>query len=304
MTWMNAKDTSELRRILASKRGGYYKIEQIVLHGKQVVNFSSRDRAYVPIDLDFYELDRLWMQRLMEAERWDPELLATTLYDTMMNCWRDYPLPRDSVRYFVSMDSNYRETPEFLLENTPGGKLLYMVRLPAGVVATLGNRRAWGGNPRSGRHEQEVPFDFAVSGDVRGMLRRCGAVEALARLYPDRVKIVDFADLIEKTRETMKEIASFLQIPFRESLTVFSQMGEEVTTESGMKYVGKIHDRPEDMLSPAVRFLIALQENPRRCLSSQALEHPLMVLLSLWMRNRRFLPRQFSALVRALRLRV
>ncbi len=246
--WLDYRDTEQLRKLLASL-SQYYRIERFGFNRRMHLDFSRQDRAYIDIDLDFARFDALWMGRLIAEPKWDYQLIAQHIYAALLECWNRYPFDRDAVRYFTTMDNNRQPTPRFFLERFDTGKMLYTFRDAAGIIATRAGRTPVKEDFRTEKFETLTVDALIERGEAREITERRAMVRDLAERYPDRLLIIEFEPLIEDTESTMRRVAEFLQIEWTESLAVFSHMGEEVTTGSGMKYVGKIHDRSEDLLT-------------------------------------------------------
>lgn len=245
--WYKYKDTTVLRKLLASK-SRYYRIELFSSKGKIHLDVSSDDRIYNIVDIDFYKFDKMVFSNLLKLNCWKPEIICETIYECLYKSWKNYPIKSEKLLGYVTHEDNRPATLLYFIKNFPNGKLLYTIRSPEGIIATLSNRK-----PIKELYTTESRMNLSAK-----MLVECGYVQRimdnnnlakdLEKKFPDRIKTLKFEDAVENTESTMRSVAAFLNIPYNHSMTVATHLGKEITSKSGKKYVGKINDVPENIL--------------------------------------------------------
>lgn len=284
--WLEFKDVEYLRKILA-QNSFYYRIERFYFNQKMQLDFSSKDRTYININIDFYLFDKQWMERLNVAKHWTEELICQEIYQSMLDNWDNYPSEKSAVNHFVSMDNNFFGTPEYFLKNFKDAKLLYAIRSVEGIIATRANRRPIKEDYRTLAWETISPDSLIKGGEIFNILKRTRNIRRLKEVYPERVHLVGFNDLILNTDQVMNGVAEFLEIDRSESLKIFSHLGKEITAD-GKKYVGKIHDQPEDLLTKnqfdSIKFV---SESKSRII--RLIKNPLIIPNIAWIYSRKIL---------------
>lgn len=271
--WMAHRDIEQLRKLLASL-SQYPRIERFALHRTMHLDISSKERAYIEIDIDFPAFDRDWVERVVDAEQWSAELICTEIFAAMMRHWRRYPLPTGSVIGYATAENNRRPTAGYFLEHFPHGKLIYCIRAAEGIIGTRAHRTPVKEDFRTAGFEAMNADQLIRAGEARQIVERAAMARRLADQHPDRMLIVDFEPMIERTPAVMDRVARFLGIERLPVLDVFSHMGAQVVGPNGSKYVGKIHDRAEDLLTERQRQLIAADIDRRRLCSGELLSRP------------------------------
>lgn len=260
--WLALKDTEALRSLLASK-SEYYRIERFAARGTFHSDTSKSQRNYSEFNFDFYEFDKNFIRRLQAIGEWSAEAIAEALYREMHAVWDNYPSVVEDVKIHVTMDNNHSSTADSLISDYSKAKLLYVKRSPEGILATRAGRKPVAGDYRSQSWELLTVDKLIEEGEVERIVAVNQRVELLQREHPERIKIVDFEDIVLRTSDIMPSIAEFLGITWGDCLAQFSYCGAEVVSSSGEKYIGKINDRPQDILSPeqfaAVNFF---KQNP------------------------------------------
>lgn len=254
--WLKYKDVLYLRSLLATTH--YYQLEYFSHKKSTVIVMKADQNNRFKIELDFYDMDRTFMENLLEMKEWSYESIVTSIFQSMMNAG-PYPENKDAIKHYVSMGYNRNGICEKFMEAYNNGKILYMLRPIEQVIATLTKR-----TPASDDMWSMVLLETTVKKLVEhGFVKRLKESEIymhkMARLYPDRVKLISFENLIQNTDTVMYDIAEWLGIPYEEALKKCSVAGNEMFTDEGKKFTGAILDKVENLLNEKERAIIALE---------------------------------------------
>jgi Sulfotransferase family len=275
--WYEYKDIEQLRRILAAK-SGYYRIEKYANNKRFHIDYAKEQRGYLTFDFDFHEFDKKWSQKIFEYDQWHPELLCETIYKSMLDTIKNYQISKDDIRGFVALGEPNVEDPTKFCTFFPHGKLIYMQRSPEGLIATFTTRVEIPEEFHTRNRQYLTPSGVINQGMVQRILRKDDLVREFARKNPQRAMIVTFDEIIENTENVMPRVADFLNIPLTDSLTYFSVLGEKKLTGSGKNYIGKILDRPEDLLSEKDLLAIRLKKGSLNTYLSEIISHPALAM--------------------------
>lgn len=281
-TWLEYRDTMFIRELLNNTY--YYQLEWFAQKGCMELDMSTKERKYFPFHLDFYKFDKIWMVRLKNYPTWTVQLIAEEIFRAMLDSWSNYPYPTDTVEHFVGMGFDRPTTPEQFIKHYPDGKMIYMVREVEAIIAIRSNRQPVEDDLRSLCLLETTPRRLLETGHVQQLKRKRQNVEHFAKLYPDRIKIVHFDDLVYQTESTMRDVAAFLGIEYEESMTRCTFMGEEMLTPSGKKYVGSVLDDPKELLTPFELQVIQIEKSWKNALNSQAWKVPSAIAYALKLR--------------------
>jgi len=286
--WLTYKDILHLRSLLS---GSYYhQIEWFARKREMEIEMSATERNYYPIDLDFRQFDETWMSRLVKESQWTPQLIVEHIYQALFESWRNYPVSKAGLpNHYVGMGYSKPNTIDLFPVHYPDGKLLYVTRSVEGIIATRGNRRPVADDMRSEHLVYRTAQTIISGGIVREIVQRQERACVTAQARPNQVKIVEFYDLIHRTEATMRDVAEFLGIPYVESMTVCSVLGEEMVSDSGKKWVGKELDDPTENLSGYEQALISLEKDGVNFFRIHNWRHPFAILYASRLRMSRLL---------------
>ena len=240
----------ELRNALAST--GYYRFEDYA-HKRDIGIVTTADEytsANHRIELDFYEAERDWANKLITERPDSTGDIILTLFKSLFDYWPEYPNNVDDYKYYVGMGTTRPDPMTSLVANSDDVRVLFIERDPRAVVASHGAR----------------PTNSIDTLIMRGRTYRAKeniqAAKDLKSQYPDQVKILSFRDLILRTDETMSEVADFLDIEDSQKLHTPTFCGHELKPRDN--YVGEIKDEWEELVSSSQRCALDLQmgENP------------------------------------------
>lgn len=289
--WLAYRDIGYLRRLLAASC--YYQLEQLAVAGSIEIDISVWDRLTVPYQFDFWRFEADWVRALADCPQWSVGGIVEAIHSAYVRTWEGGS--RDLVGH-VGVGFDDPATPGRLFEHVPDAKLIYLHRSTEGILAARARRRSSERDMFS-RINDELTVDVLLRKDkVRKIRDRFGAVQRLARLRPDRARIVEFDDLVENTAVVVRDIADFLGIELTDGLCVSTLAGQPLRSASGDSYVGRVLDRPEDLLSRTERALIEIDTDWRAALNPALLREPGLVGRAVEIRFGRLLDRARASL--------
>jgi hypothetical protein len=280
--WLTFRDTAYLRKLLCGS--SYYQLEQVALHGSVEIDISVRDRLVIPFTFDFGRFDATWMRTLHREPVWSVPLIVERIHEAYLEVLESGRRP---VHGYVGMGFDNPATPHRLFEHAPDARLIYLRRPIPDVIAARVNRRPSAREVMSREHETLTVDALLRKGKVGKMRDRLRAVERLREVRPDQVRIVDFARLVEDTADTMRDLARFLGIGYRSSLVEPTLLGQPLVTGDGRSFVGRVLDRPEELLSARERALIALEMDWWQALRPRHLADPVSLYRAARLRTAR-----------------
>lgn len=253
--WEDSKDVEAFREDLAIA-SEYYRLERYANRGKMLSGASRANLVDLDLNIDFYLLDKRFLELLFGCERWDGASVSNCFFRAMNEVWTQYPSRPENVSCHVTMDNNYAEGPEYFMKHRPDVKMVYFMRPPEGIIATRVGRRSFSNDYRTAQWENLSVEGLAYKGEVNRIVKMQRLVRDLSKQYPERLMIIGFEEMIEQYERVVREVAEFISIPFEESLLEFSFCGVEVPTSNGEKYVGKVNDKASQLLTPEQLKLI------------------------------------------------
>jgi hypothetical protein len=289
VNWLGERDTVYLRELLGTTY--YYMLEKLSLKGYLEFSMSADDYLDIHADFDFHEFDSSWTRRLFQEREWDLELIVRLIHEAFQESLRSGGKDVESLRGYVGVGFDKPDIGTRFLKAYPTGKLLYMFRSVEGILASRAFRKKIDGEATSHVISIEQLLRKNKIGKIHARQQR---IRELSLENPDRIMVVDFESLVENTEETMRGIASYLGREFLPILTIGTVLGQEMVAPSGRKYVGKILDRPDDLLSGYHKTLIQLEKTPSALLSPGSWKHPVAVARALNLKVSRFLGRTFG----------
>ncbi|WUI00409.1 hypothetical protein OHR68_00850 [Spirillospora sp. NBC_00431] len=282
--WLAYRDTAFLRGLLAGS--SYYQLEQYALHGSIEIDVSVKDRLVIPFEFDFGRFDAAWMRRLHDTSDWTVPRIVELIHSAYR---REHEGADRPVRRLVGMGFDNPATPHRLFDYTTDARLVYLNRPVPEVLAARARRRSSDREVMS-RENDALTIDALLrKGKVGKMRNRLRAVRDLQDSDPDRVRIVDFHRLIEDTDDLMRELAAFLGVSYAQSMRRPTLLGRPLVTEDGRSFVGRVLDRPEELLTARERALIAMELDWRQVLNPRHLTDPGLLYRTMHLRAGRAL---------------
>lgn len=263
-TYSQAGETEELRDrmneeffdILAFRdlvsNSGYYKLQRISEGVMSQKPFARDEKLHLePDGFDFYDFERQWLSDLNQSGDFTPENVLTTIYKHMFLQWNSSGYNPDTCQYFAGMGTTHGY--EYLLENTAGGKIIYVERDPRGIVAT-----------RAGPVGNKNMSEKLRTGSVYSLNESHRRARFLEETYPGRVLVVGFEELILDTSTCMESIAAFLDIAVEDTLFEPTFGREPIAPDQ--QFIGEINDDWPDLLTEREIAITTLQHEGIRSL--------------------------------------
>lgn len=148
------------------------------------------------------------------------------LFESMANASSHFDCDLDEQRPASKTVLDTEFFPE-LREWFPDLKFLYVLRNPYGHFASARNsmRLQSGSSEGSDMGLLSDPYPF-IGSELRRMELSYHLARKFERLYPDQFSIVLYDDILEAPEETLRDVASFLEIDYHEKMTNPTVCGE------------------------------------------------------------------------------
>ncbi|RXK13597.1 hypothetical protein CP965_07305 [Halarcobacter mediterraneus] len=243
--WIKSKNLLFLRKILLGETS-YYKFEQILKYGTLDISLSSEETIKLPYNIDFYTLDRNYINTIEKLEKWTPEILIETLYETL---YKTFIKSHQTKKYYASMGNayyykNYKNIPKIF----PNMKSIIVKRDIKNIIASRINRKV---RPIDVKEHNAFASEFEIiikSREIEKIVDYFKTLDFLSKRYPNKFFIVEFDDLVKNTKNTMKKISNFLEIKFEEVLTKPTRDGRYLQ-KNGISFIGQENDTYEKLLT-------------------------------------------------------
>jgi hypothetical protein len=241
-------DIELLRGLLNNSK--YYFLQRVYEGIPSWMPASANDETAFHFDgFDFYEFEREWVKKVNQDGDYTPENILYRILQTLFEKWESYNYNEVQCEYFVGTGCKRKYPMRYLLETVQGSKVIFVYRDPRGIIATEGSRS----KKNQGINER------LRSGEIFEILDQYNYAKLLKSEYPERVHIVSFEDFILETRQSMPDIAQFLEINHDPILEKPTFAGGEIKTDSGESYIGEINDDWRDIMSFAQKRIANLQ---------------------------------------------
>lgn len=247
-------NSNKFRRILS--KSGYYKWLDASIRGWY--DYPSVAGEYMRFQLeslDFCAFEDTWLDRINEGPAPEFEEILQIIYDSFFTCWGNYDYDPERCEFFVSW-SYVSETAsiEYLLEEYDGSKAIFIERDPRGILAAKAADRS------------DDLWELLTDGSVFDMLGFFEAVRELEEEYADRLRIIEFEDLILNPSETIEELRDFLGVSPDPILDEVTFCGEKIEMET--PHFGRINDDYDEILNGRERRIVELHIGERTFLNA------------------------------------
>jgi hypothetical protein len=287
--WLVHKDIVQLRDRLVGTH--YYQLEWLAARRHMEIDISVSDRCDFPFRFDFHSFDRLWSQRLMALPHWTAQIIVDELFRAMDETFAacaSPAVPRSAApRGYVAMGFDRPGNPMRFARRYTDAKMIYLARTVEGIIAVRANRRPVDDDPKSFLLRDVTAEKLIATGHARDLIERRAAALAAAEIYPDRIKVVAFEDLVCRTDATIRAIARFLDLPMHDALGTCTVFGQEVIGPSGAKFIGQVLDDPARLLTARQSTMIAIEQRPGLLLTPAGWANPgaALFMIRLWLRR-------------------
>lgn len=256
--WLAYRDIPYLRRLLAAS--SYYQLEQLAVTGSIEIDISVSDRITVPFDFDFWRFEADWIGQMARESNWTVSAIIEAIHKSYVTVAEGR---EREVKGHVGVGFDDPATPARLFEHIPDARLMYLHRSAEGILAARARRRSSDRDMFSRVNDELTVEELLRRDKVRKIRNRLAAVRQLVRKRPDQVQIIDFEELVLDTAGTMRQVADFLGIDFTPGLQASTLIGHPLRSQAGDTYVGRVLDRPEELLSAREHALIAMETDWR-----------------------------------------
>jgi len=259
-----------LRKLL-TQYGEYYSRLEIVGRRKFFAYTFSADKFMkVPIDFDFYRLDKNVMTEVFEADDATPLNLFNIIYKNLMMATNQKNT--DKIKYCVSMANNDLSDYELLINTYKHGKVIFVNR---NLMDCLGSTiLIFYDKPFSSALQKFFRYNAAI---VHEYARAVEKAEKLARKYPERMRVVDFEGLFTDRERIMRDICQWLKVDFNAGLTKPTIMDQEFPAEISSRVQDSMVDKlSKDDFEALLSYVSAYTGNRYDAHSGRIFLHPRM----------------------------
>ena len=216
-----------LRKLFLTYSNYYISLESAF--NKRQLNFNLSSSKFIKVNLkcnkDFFELDKKIILDVLSANTTAPEILFLVIASNILESLKIQNI--SSITYCTSTSSNELNNYESILASYTEGKIIFVDRPIIDAVGSSFLRES----ANTAQSFQDV-LKRMKSNDTKIWIQKIFLSQKyifnLSKIFPDRVCIVDFEELILNTRNTMKIISNFLNIEFSENFIKPTFMGSEI----------------------------------------------------------------------------
>ena len=237
-------------------RSNYYWLAHYAWKKNVKFHASVDDIATFDLNFDFESYHYDCMKQIHQLSEWTVEELLNIFYGNMKYYWDNNIYTRNPINAYVTWDMPALQIPLFFLNYVTHGKILSIQRPIEDIVATRVKRKPVADNYRSKYRNTFTLSRVLSTGEINQIQHRQQIMEQQAKSYPDKILLISFDDMIEKTEMVMRDVATFLGIEYVPGLSSFSFNGIEPKFSSGTKFVGEVCDKAETLLSKNDKMLL------------------------------------------------
>ncbi len=216
-----------LRKLLLTYSNYYISLESAL--NKHQLNFNFSSSKFIKVNLkcnkDFFELDKKIILDALLANTKEPEILFLVIASNILEALEIQNI--SSIRYCASVSNNELNNYDSILDSYKEGKIIFVDRPIIDAVGSSFLRES----ATTAQSFQDV-LKRMKSNDTRMWIQKISLsqnyISELSKIFPDRVCIINFEELILNTKNTMKRISDFLDIEFSEIFTKPTFMGSEI----------------------------------------------------------------------------
>lgn len=220
----------------------YSRLESVSLQKFYIFHLSNNEQIRIPIQFDFYSMDRELAKTIWNMQNYNPENIFAAIFTALHNAIGGEET--NKFRYALSMPYNDFRDYEELISTFPQGKVIYIDRdIPSALGSTI-LRRA---RLLKTSFTTECKNEF-LGGDnnfLFELIHRTNKIQKLSIIYPEKILVVKFEEIILETEKTMRTICEWLSIPFTENMLRATFQGQIIDSRA----TGSIQDDMQKLLN-------------------------------------------------------
>lgn len=208
---------------------------------------------FVDFDFDLYDFLRDFSERATRIGHFtSAEALQDCFYDSFIQSWKNI-CPYDAEYFhFIQTTGTGLHIIETVFEHNVQAKVVAVLRDPI----ALSYRNALNQLLKYTGPKPDAEIRSLLTGKHRSLLYSIPFIEkvkeyrrsVLSKAKQNRnLLVVDFDDLVFRTKETMNRVAGFLEIPLQDSLYHPTLNGQPLEDEA-LKFTGQVNDDPQKIL--------------------------------------------------------
>ena len=191
-------NSRSIRRILCSSM--YYNFELVSLNKEISIPISSKLSSTIPIKFNFKDFDSNIINGILNLEILNKNTIVDEIFLQYARELKSNP------SYIMHLGLPYAKYDSITLNTIKNSMIIYVKRNYAGILATKINRQYPANAPLYKRYIPIITETLMIFKIVKYEFE----IEKLLKKYPARVLIIDFTDLIKKPKDTLLNVANFL----------------------------------------------------------------------------------------------
>lgn len=219
------------------------RLEAVSRQGFYIFHLAGRAQIRIPIEYDFYNMDKELISKIWNMKQCNPESLFSAIFSTLQETIS--PIHNKNTRYALTMPKNDFCNYNLLLNTYPNGKIIYIDRDIFSAVGSTIYRRS---TLLKKTFLEEIEKEFTENNSfIYELIHRSKSVLNLQHTYPDHILSINFNDLIINTENVMRKVCNWLSVPFTEHMLKATFLGKVIDNRA----VGCIQDDMKAILTQA-----------------------------------------------------
>ncbi|GHU43750.1 hypothetical protein FACS1894190_14530 [Spirochaetia bacterium] len=224
---------------------GWPELQTSSMQNELVVPVKHDYSARIHIEFDFHKLENKIIRQAKNIIDLNPSNFINMVFENLLEVFK--PEIKSSCKYYLSMARNGFRDFDAFFTTYPYSKILYARRPFVDWYYAFCFRAAHGDHSKmSGM----IPYLAAYDGRMGNLLWLEKNIDRLQSQYPDRLKIIEFEDLITSHKEVMKNVAAFLGINYENVMYNTTALGVPIDL------VGEIKDKVGEIITSNEKALI------------------------------------------------
>lgn len=174
---------------------------------KELFSFKIPREEAERIHFSFQKFDTEFKYRMNQLEQWNIKNFIDTFLSTVSKNINFLPNFENTSHVFMKTPGSTSAIPLFL-DTFEDASVIYMIRDPRASYASLKQY-----SEENNSTIQDIPLSYLIQWQNNVKL-----IHDLKEKYKDRVKIVQYENLVSNTEEVMKHVSDFLNIEYHQTL--------------------------------------------------------------------------------------